>query len=88
MPAAFVDLVAGDAPSTVFSPWSDVCSIYDVSKDAPERLRSNLRAYLGARDPVVVLVGGATGYQGCRYSGVPFSDEGRMYEEGGRRDWR
>jgi uracil-DNA glycosylase len=40
--------------------------------------RDNLRLYLAqmaARDPKVLLVGEAPGYQGCRRSGVPFTSD-------------
>lgn len=53
-------------------------NIYSYSNSANEVRRNNLLLYfkqMKERNPDTLLVGEAPGYQGCRFSGVPFGSE-------------
>ncbi len=71
-----------------FDQFIDILAAADVAEDAYNQYaphdphnairRENLRLYLhemAARDPKVLLVGEAPGYQGCRRSGVNFTSD-------------
>ena len=62
----------------VFNPWTDVDPM-DVSIGAPARRLERLRAHFAVR-PAVVLCGEAPGFQGCHFSGVPFTSEALLCE--------
>ena len=62
----------------VFNPWTDVDPM-DVSIRAPATRLERLRAHFAVH-PAVVLCGEAPGYQGCHFSGVPFTSEALLCE--------
>lgn len=66
------------APPALFHLYRDRDPRFDLP-DAPARRIGNLRAYLrahaGAR---YVLIGEAAGYDGCRFSGIPFTGEEQL----------
>jgi len=62
----------------VFNPWTDVDPM-DVSISAPAARLERLRAHFSVR-PAVVLCGEAPGFQGCHFSGVPFTSEALLCE--------
>ena len=62
----------------VFNPWADVDSM-DLSISAPARRLERLRAHFAVL-PAVVLCGEAPGYQGCHFSGIPFTSEALLCE--------
>ena len=66
----------GEAPRLPgrFNPWGDVCPVHDLTEDAAVRRLERLRGFLPAAARLL-LVGEAPGYQGCRYSGIPFTSE-------------
>jgi len=68
-------------PETLFHPYRD-CDLELEVPDGPQRRLANLREYLrvheGAR---YVLVGEAVGYNGCRFSGIPFTGENLLVGE-------
>ncbi len=73
--AILLRLLGRPALPGLFNPYSDVDETLDL-KSAPRRRRSNLREYLRAhRQARRVLVGEAAGYNGCRFSGMPFAGE-------------
>lgn len=57
-----------------FNPWSDTDPL-DAVDDAPQLRRDLLMRHLSIEDPVLILVGEAPGYRGCRFAGVNFSSE-------------
>jgi uracil-DNA glycosylase len=63
----------------LFNPWHDHCP-HEVADDGPLPRRERLALHLEC-DPVLILVGEAPGYQGCRYSGIAFTSE-RLLMEG------
>ena len=73
--AALLRLLARPALPGLFNPYCDLDRELDLAT-APRRRRSNLREYLRAhRLAKRVLVGEAAGYNGCRFSGIPFTGE-------------
>ena len=79
--ARFLAELRAPAPPALFHPWRDRDPRFDLP-DAPARRAANLRAYLrahaGAR---FVLLGEAAGYDGCRFSGIPFTGEEQLVGE-------
>lgn len=64
--------------STLFNPWKDYCQ-YDTPENGPAQRLERLKKHLECR-PEYILVGEAPGYQGCRYSGIPFTSERLLLE--------
>jgi uracil-DNA glycosylase len=61
-------------PQDVFNPWTDrdpaTDAIADAARDRLDRLRRHLSI-----DARYLLIGEASGYQGCKVSGIPFTSE-------------
>lgn len=70
------DLLPAHLPG-LFHPWSSACP-HEIGSGAAGRL-ARLRSHL-ACDALLVLIGEACGYQGCRYSGIPFTSERLLLE--------
>ncbi len=64
----------------LFNPWSQ-CSEDDLYADAHLQRQTRFFQHLSAPNPRLILIGEAAGYQGCRYSGIPFTSE-RLVLEG------
>lgn len=62
----------------LFNPWKDRCA-FDCDSRAPSAKLERLARHLDC-DPMLILVGEAPGYQGCRYSGVAFTSERLLLE--------
>jgi hypothetical protein len=62
----------------VFNPWGSLDSL-DLSRDARAQRLRRLQQHFDC-EPAFVLVGEATGYQGCRFSGIPFTSERLLLE--------
>jgi uracil-DNA glycosylase len=58
----------------VFNPWSEHDPATDLHPKAALARLQRLRAHLSAR-PKLILLGEASGYQGCHVSGIPFTSE-------------
>jgi hypothetical protein len=58
---------------TLFNPWRDYCT-EDEPCNGPDAKLDRLAAHLDC-DPEFILCGEASGYQGCRHSGVAFTSE-------------
>lgn len=61
------------AAPNVFNPWREGDPLDCVDKPALERLK-RLRAHMTIA-PKLLLLGEAPGYQGCHFSGIPFTNE-------------
>lgn len=76
-PSDFVaELQASTLPS-VFNPWRDHCSAWDLG-DAPALRRENLRLFLERAietEVTTMWIGRDLGYRGGRRTGVPLTDE-------------
>ena len=73
----FVEAVARLRLPSVFNPYTDRCSDFDLP-DAPARRRANLEAQLQAAIDAkadTIWVGRDLGYRGGRRTGVAFTDE-------------
>lgn len=71
----------GAAPRAVFHLYRDRDPRFDLP-DAPARRTANLRAYLRAHSGArTILIGEAAGYDGCRFSGIPFTGEEQLVGE-------
>jgi len=57
----------------VFNPWRDADPLDVVNNPATERL-NRLKAHFSIK-PKLLLLGEAPGYQGCHFSGIPFTNE-------------
>lgn len=64
--------------SNLFNPWKDSCR-YDAPGNGPAQKLERLAQHLNCR-PKFILIGEAPGYQGCRYSGIPFTSERLLLE--------
>ncbi len=79
---ALLRALARPAGSGLFNPYCDEDPRLDRARGAAIR-RANLRAYLHAfQDARYLLVGEAAGYNGCRFTGVPFTGEDLLVGDG------
>jgi len=60
--------------SGMFNPWAESCA-HDVHPDEYLNRRIRLKQHLECTNPSIILIGEAPGYQGCRYTGIPFTSE-------------
>jgi hypothetical protein len=58
----------------VFNPWADLDKMDALGPRAADARVSRLEAHFDC-EPMLLLVGEAPGYQGCHFSGVPFTNE-------------
>jgi hypothetical protein len=70
----FFRLLSHPGADNVFNPWSDRNAQDDLASNGPEARLRRLRAHLSIQ-PENLLIGEASGYQGCRISGIPFTSE-------------
>lgn len=73
MTANIIEMLRQFAAPNVFNPWTDI-DILDTSQLAAERRCLRLTAHFLTL-PRYLLIGEAPGYQGCHFSGVPFTNE-------------
>jgi len=71
--------LCGLAPATTFNPWFERCA-HDLDPLAAEARRARMAVHLSCPDARLLLIGEAAGYQGCRYSGIPFTSERLLLE--------
>jgi len=64
----------------VFNPWTQHDPTTDLSRGAPGHRLDRLAAHLAIKARYL-LIGEASGYQGCKVSGIPFTSE-RLILEG------
>lgn len=70
-------LAAYEMPD-VFNPWRNTDPM-DMETTAPLDRQARLRAHLNC-EPEFLLVGEAPGYQGCHFSGIPFTSEALLLQ--------
>ncbi|MDR2215840.1 MAG: uracil-DNA glycosylase [Nevskiaceae bacterium] len=76
----FLRALQAPSPPHTFNPWRDVDPSTDLPANAPAERVARLTAHLNIRARFV-LIGEASGYQGCKVSGIPFTSE-RLILEG------
>jgi hypothetical protein len=76
---AILSTIPKDLPPHLFNPWVESCE-FDLltgpDPGPPGRLK-RLAMHL-TRNPRFILVGEAPGFQGCRYTGLPFTSEAQL----------
>lgn len=70
----FLRLLAADCGPQVFNPWAERDAQNDGRLNGPAARRERLRAHLAVAAQQV-LIGEASGYQGCHVTGIPFTSE-------------
>lgn len=75
---ALIRLLQQFEAANVFNPWREADPL-DVARDGAKRRAERLRAHFEC-DAAVILVGEAPGYQGCHFSGIPFTNEKLILE--------
>ena len=76
----FFRLIKHYRADQVFNPWTDRNASDDSAGNGPHERCRRLEAHLSIQ-PGYLLIGEASGYQGCRISGIPFTSE-RLIMEG------
>jgi uracil-DNA glycosylase len=76
----FLRLIKRYRADQVFNPWTDRNASDDSAGNGPHERCRRLEAHLSI-EPGYLLIGEASGYQGCRISGIPFTSE-RLIIEG------
>jgi hypothetical protein len=76
----FIRLLKRHRAKHVFNPWADRNASDDLAPNGPQARCARLLAHLSIQ-PTHVLIGEASGYQGCRITGIPFTSE-RLIIEG------
>lgn len=76
----FIHAISLPKHAGMFNPWSER-SDSDLDFNAHNLRQERLFRHLSAPNPQLVLIGEAAGYQGCRFSGIPFTSE-RLICEG------
>src|SRR6185369_16971555 len=71
---SFFRSLSGSPGGLVFNPWKDCDPATDLSATAPGERLERLRAHFSVAARCI-LVGEASGYQGCKVSGIPFTSE-------------
>jgi len=71
---AFFELLHATTGAQVFNPWTQCDDGTDAPGNGPAARLQRLRAHL-AVTPRQILIGEASGYQGCHVSGIPFTSE-------------
>jgi len=70
----FISAISKPILPKVFNPWAQVCEM-DIGIIGHIARRGRLLKHLNCKDPRLVIIGEAPGYQGCRYSGIAFTSE-------------
>ena len=77
---SFISDLASVRLSGMFNPWAESCP-HDVHPDEYLNRRTRLKQHFECMNPAIILVGEAPGYQGCRYTGIPFTSEKLIIQE-------
>jgi len=70
----FLQLLRGYRAAGVFNPWGQCAEDDEPSRNGPGQRCRRLAAHL-TTTAEQILVGEASGYQGCRVTGIPFTSE-------------
>lgn len=79
MPTNLIEQIAAFTAPNVFNPWRDADPLDALP--VPEMYRrERLKQHFDCQ-PEFLLVGEAPGYQGCHFSGVPFTNESLLFND-------
>lgn len=70
----FLSALQGGHLPNVFNPWQERCA-FDLAPNPAQARLERLQHHLACPNPALLLLGEAPGYQGARYSGIPFTSE-------------
>jgi len=70
----FIQALSAHRAPRLFNPWSEY-SESERKDGGPLGRRKRFAAHLACPSPRILLIGEAAGYQGCRFSGIPFTSE-------------
>lgn len=79
-----IEMLHNFSAPNVFNPWRDTDPL-DMEFYGPEERRRRLRQHFDIYNPLTkrplwLLIGEAPGYQGCHFSGIPFTSEALLCE--------
>lgn len=70
----FISDISSVRLSGIFNPWGESCP-HDIHPQEYLNRRIRLKQHFECANPSIILIGEAPGYQGCRYTGIPFTSE-------------
>jgi uracil-DNA glycosylase len=76
---SFIQAISEPRFPGLFNPWSEQ-SDHESNPDGALGRRERLKSHLSCPEPRILLIGEAAGYQGCRFSGIPFTSERLLLE--------
>ncbi len=76
---AFIAAIAAARYPGLFNPWRQICAT-ECAVNGHLARQERLLRHLDCPRPRLLLIGEAPGYQGCRFSGVPFTSERLLLE--------
>jgi len=76
---AFIRAISEPRFEGMFNPWAEQ-SDSELNPEGALARRERLRLHLSSPDPKILLIGEAAGYQGCKFSGIPFTSERLLFE--------
>lgn len=74
-----INQIASVTMPHVFNPWLESDDLDVEPANAPGRRRDRLARHFDCT-PEILLIGEAPGYQGCHFSGIPFTNEALLIE--------
>lgn len=74
-----LDSIIGFSAPNVFNPWRDSDPLDAYSSEGPSHRVARLAQHFNCL-PSFLLIGEAPGYQGCHFSGVPFTNEALLLD--------
>jgi uracil-DNA glycosylase len=74
-----LDSIIGFSAPNVFNPWRDCDPLDTYGREGPAHRVARLAQHFNCL-PKFLLIGEAPGYQGCHFSGVPFTNEALLLD--------
>ncbi len=76
----FIQAISRPHLPGVFNPWREECDTERPDRGGHRARQERLRRHFEAPNPRLIIIGEAPGYQGCRFSGIPFTSERLLFE--------
>jgi|SaaInlV_120m_DNA_4_1040238.scaffolds.fasta_scaffold02185_5 hypothetical protein len=74
-----VSAVADYRKPRLFNPWSESCRT-ELNQDYYLQRRKSLKAHLSCENPLMIVLGQVPGFNGARFSGIPFTSEALLFD--------